>query len=98
MSIVFRPSGPAAAPKARLSIRARLVVLALVAVVPLMVDRARQIEAGRAERIATLSENARALARRGAESQRELIIEVKSVVPVVARAYTTLARDSESSY
>lgn len=96
MSIVFRSSGPATAPKARLSIRARLVVLALVAVVPLMVDRARQIEADRSERIATLSENARALARRGAESQRELIIAVKSVVQVVARAYATLASSSES--
>ena len=96
MSIVFRPSGPAAAPKARLSIRTRLLVLALVAVVPLMVDRARQIEADRAERIAALSENARALARQGAESQRELIIAVKAVVQVVARAYATLASSSES--
>ena len=96
MSIVFRPSGPAAAPKARLSIRTRLLVLALVAVVPLMVDRARQIEADRAERIAALSENARALARQGAESQRELIIAVKAVVQVVARAYVTLASSSES--
>lgn len=96
MSIVFRPSGPATTPKATLSIRARLLVLALIAVVPLMVDRARRIEADRAERIVALSEDARALARRGAESQRELIIAVKSVVQVVARAYATLASSSES--
>src|SRR5262249_24025685 len=96
MSMVFRPSGPATTPKATLSIRARLLLLALVAVVPLMVDRARQIEMDRAERIAALSEDARALARRGAESQRELIVAVKSVVQVVARAYATLASSSES--
>jgi diguanylate cyclase (GGDEF)-like protein len=83
-------------PKATLSIRARLLVLALIAVVPLMVDRARRIETDRAERIAALSEDARALARQGAESQRELIIAVKSVVQVVARAYVTLASSSES--
>jgi len=100
MSIVFRPPSPAAGPtvgpKATLSIRARLLVLALIAVVPLMVDRARRIETDRAERIAALSEDARALARQGAESQRELIIAVKSVVQVVARAYVTLASSSES--
>jgi len=35
-----------------MSIRARLVVLALIAVVPLMIDRARLIEANRTERVA----------------------------------------------
>src|SRR5436309_9244393 len=95
MSMVYRPPSPTAKPKA-LSIRMRLLVLALIAVVPLMVDRARRIEADRAERIAALSEDARALARQGAESQRELIIAVKSVVQVVARAYATLASSSES--
>ena len=79
-----------------MSIRARLLVLALVAVVPLMVDRARRIEADRAERIAALSEDARALARQGAESQRELVIAVKAVVQVVARAYATLASSPET--
>src|SRR5712671_3195256 len=95
MSIVFRPPSPVAKPKA-LSIRMRLLVLALVAIVPLMVDRARLIEADRAERIAALSEEARALARQGAESQRELIIAVRSVVQVVARAHATLASSPES--
>jgi diguanylate cyclase (GGDEF)-like protein len=83
-------------PKPTLSIRARLLVLALIAVGPLMVDRARRIETDRAERIAALSEDARALARQGAESQRELIIAVKSVVQVVARAYASLASSAET--
>ena len=96
MSIVFRPPSSAAGPRATPSIRARLLVLALIAVVPLMVERARRIETDRAERIAALSQDARALARQGAESQRELIIAVKAVVQVVARAHTTLASSSES--
>jgi diguanylate cyclase (GGDEF)-like protein len=96
MSTVLRPPSPAPGSKTTLSIRARLLVLALIAVVPLMVDRARRIETDRAERIAALSQDARALARQGAESQRELIIAVKSVVQVVARAYTTLASSADS--
>jgi len=95
MSTVVPPP-PHKSPKPTLSIRARLLVLALVAVVPLMVDRARRIETDRAERIAALSEDARALARQGAESQRELIIAVKSVVQVVARAYASLASSAET--
>jgi diguanylate cyclase (GGDEF)-like protein len=96
MSTVFRPPASATGPKASLSIRARLLVLALIAVVPLMVERARRIESDRAERIAALSQDARALARQGAESQRELIIAVKAVVQVVARASATVASSSES--
>jgi diguanylate cyclase (GGDEF)-like protein len=96
MSTVFRPPSSAAGPKTTLSIRTRLLVLALIAVVPLMFERARRIETDRAERIATLSQDARALARQGAESQRELIIAVKAVVQVVARAYATLASSTES--
>jgi diguanylate cyclase (GGDEF)-like protein len=91
--IVYRP--PVAARKS-LSIRARLLVLALIAVVPLMVDRAWQIEANRAERIAALSEEARALARQGIEAQQEIVSAVKSVVQVTARAYATLASSAES--
>jgi len=96
MSTAVPSPAPAKIAKPTLSIRARLLVLALIAVVPLMVDRARRIEADRAERITALSEDARALARQGAESQRELIIAVKAVMQVVARTYTTLAGSSET--
>src|SRR4051794_8612404 len=95
MSIVYRPPSPAAKPKP-ISVRMRLLVLALLAVVPLMVDRARLIEADRAERIAAVSQEARELARQGAESQRELIVAVKSVVQVVARAHASLASSPDS--
>ena len=56
-----------------LSIRARLVILALLAVVPLMLDRVRLLEATRIERIDDAATEALELARRGADGQREII-------------------------
>jgi diguanylate cyclase (GGDEF)-like protein len=96
MSIVYRPPTPAAKANATLSIRTRLLLLALIAVAPLMLDRARLIEADRAERISALSGEARALVRQGAKSQQETIIAVKSVLQVIARANVSLASSPES--
>ena len=91
MTISFRPPAPLASkPQATLSIRARLLVLALIAVVPLMIDRARSIDTDRDERIAALSEEALALTRQGIEAQKEIVVAAKSVVQVVARAHATL--------
>ena len=59
---------------ATLSIRARLLMLALIAVVPLMIDRARSIDTDRDERIAALSEEALALTRQGIEAQKEIVV------------------------
>jgi len=90
MTIAFRPPASTnARPKATLSIRARLLLLALVAVVPLMIDRAMLIEADRTERMASLSEEALALTRQGVEAQQEIVIAVRSVAQVVARAHAT---------
>ena len=89
--ISFRPPAqPEGKPQATLSIRARLLLLALIAVVPLMIDRARSIETDRAERIAALSEEALALTRQGIEAQQEIVVAARSVVQVVARAHATL--------
>src|SRR5438094_2117566 len=76
-----------------LSIRGRLVLLALLIVVPLMVDRVRLLEASRTERIALTASEVLDLTRRGAEGQREIITTVRAMLQVTARAYvTTLAR------
>jgi diguanylate cyclase (GGDEF)-like protein len=71
-------------------------VLALIAVVPLMVDRARMIESDRTERIRALSAEALALTRQGVEAQQEILIAIKSVVQVVARAHATLGVSAEN--
>jgi diguanylate cyclase (GGDEF)-like protein len=96
MTIAFRPPASSnARPKATLSIRARLLLLALVAVVPLMVDRAMVIESNRKERMTALSEEALALTRQGVEAQQEIVIAVRSVAQVVARAHATFGASAE---
>src|SRR5258708_28214065 len=79
----------------RLSIRARLMLLALLAVVPLTFDRVRLLEAGRTERIEMTSKDMLALAKRGADAQVEMIDATRSVLAVVARSYATLARSGQ---
>src|SRR4051812_20943821 len=96
MPITFRPPAPIGArPRPTISIRARLVVLTLLAVVPLMIDRARLIESDRAERVAAAANDAVALARRGVDAQEELVTAVKSVVQVVARTHAAFADSPE---
>ena len=87
-----------AAPRAKpfLSIRARLVILALLAVVPLMLDRVRLLEASRAERIEVAASEALELARRGAQGQREIITTVRSMLQVMARTYVTMLARGET--
>ena len=68
----------------RLSIRARLMLLALLAVVPLTFDRVRLLEAGRTERIEMTSKDMLDLAKRGADAQVEMIDATRSVLAVVA--------------
>ena len=79
----------------RLSIRARLMLLALLAVVPLTLDRVRLLEASRTERIEMASDEVVDLAKRGALAQVEMINATRSVLEVVARAYVTLTRNGQ---
>ena len=76
---------------ATLSIRARLMVLAMIALAPLMVERIRAIEADRAERIDTANQQALGLARQGIEAQREAVIAARAFLQVAARAHATFA-------
>jgi diguanylate cyclase (GGDEF)-like protein len=89
----FRSNITAPRVKPTLSIRARLVILALLAVVPLMLDRVRLLEASRTERIEAAGAEVLDLARRGADRQRDILATARGMLLVVARAYVTaLAR------
>src|SRR5262249_51526560 len=79
----------------RLSIRARLMLLALLAVVPLTLDRVRLLESTRTERTEMAASEAIDLAKRGAGAQLEMINSTRAVLEVVARAYITLARSGQ---
>ena len=70
-----------------LSIRARLLVLALLAIAPLVFDRVHGLELARGHRIDRARAEVIDLARRGTESQREIIYSVRALLQIVARAY-----------
>jgi diguanylate cyclase (GGDEF)-like protein len=94
--IAFFRTGRTARVTQMLSIRSRLVVLALLAVVPLMVDRVRLLEASRVERIEDTAIEVLELTKRGAEGQREIITTARAMLKVMARAYVTMLARGET--
>jgi diguanylate cyclase (GGDEF)-like protein len=88
-----KPSMPS---KPMLSIRARLIVLALLAIAPLMIERVHGLEEARAIRTERANNDVIELARRGAESQRQIIYSVRSLLQIVSRVYARMPLDSSS--
>src|SRR5271154_102635 len=77
-----------------LSIRARLLVLALLAIAPLVFDRVHGLELARGHRIDRARAEVIDLARRGAESQRQIIYSVRALLQIVARAYAKVPAEA----
>jgi len=78
-----------------LSIRARLIVIALLAIAPLMVERVRGLERARLERAELARSQVVDLARGGAAAQREIVSSMRSLLQIVARAYARMPSDTE---
>ena len=74
-------------PQRILGIRARLMVLALLAMAPLMFERVHTLEAARAERTERANAEVIDLARRGADAQQDIIYSVRALLQIVARIY-----------
>jgi diguanylate cyclase (GGDEF)-like protein len=70
--------------KALLGIRARLALLALILVVPLMLERVRSLEDTRARQIAAASQEFSNLAQHSADAQREVISSVEAMLKSAA--------------
>src|SRR3954466_15456593 len=70
--------------KALLGIRARLALLALILVVPLMLERVRSLEDTRAKQIAAASQEFASLAQHSADAQREVISSVEAMLKSAA--------------
>jgi diguanylate cyclase (GGDEF)-like protein len=87
---------PGAGNRPILSIRARLVVLALLAIVPLMLERVRLLEASRSERLAAAAAEVVELAKQGVDGQREVITSVQAVLKVLTHTYVTMRARGES--
>jgi diguanylate cyclase (GGDEF)-like protein len=70
--------------KQLLGIRARLALLAVILVAPLMLERARSLEDARAKQIAQASSDFSSLARHSADIQREVISSVETMLKSAA--------------
>jgi diguanylate cyclase (GGDEF)-like protein len=91
MSINVKTQNATATRWPRTSIRTRIMILALLLIVPLMIDRVRLLENTRSERIAHTVTQVAGLAERGAEAQSGAIRSTRALLQVVARAYIALA-------
>jgi hypothetical protein len=81
--------------RAVLSIRARLILLAALAIVPLIGDRIHDAEIERADRIEAAHKQVLELAQRGANDQADLIETTRAFLQVVARSHATFSGSSE---
>jgi diguanylate cyclase (GGDEF)-like protein len=70
--------------KQLLGIRARLTLLALILVAPLMLERARSLEETRSKQIALASQEFSNLAQHSADAQREVISSVETILKSAA--------------
>ncbi|CAN5134746.1 diguanylate cyclase [soil metagenome] len=78
--------------KALLGIRPRLVVLALILVLPLMLDRVRLLEDTRSKQIAQSANELSELAKHTADAQREIISTVQAVLKSSAYIYSAASQ------
>lgn len=70
-----------------LSIRARLIIVALMAITPLIFERVGGLERARAERAQMAQTQVIDLARSGAEAQRGVVYSMRALLQLVARVY-----------
>ena len=75
--------------KTLVGIRARLILLALILVVPLMLDRVRLLEESRQQQVTIAANELTELARHTADAQREIILTVQAVLKSSAYIYAS---------
>jgi diguanylate cyclase (GGDEF)-like protein len=78
--------------KAVMGIRARLVLLALILVVPLMIERVRSLENMRTKTITEINHDFEKLAQRTVDAQREVIFSVEAILKSASQIYLSGAR------
>src|SRR5665213_595754 len=84
-----------ARPRRTLSVRARLMILTVIAIVPLLLERIHNEEFDRGERIEAAYKQALDVARQGAAEQNQVIASTRAVLQVVASARTTFNLSDE---
>jgi diguanylate cyclase (GGDEF)-like protein len=88
-----KPQASSRRHKPFLSIRARLLVLALLAIAPLLLERVHGLEAARAARTERASADVVDLARRGVEAQRDIISSTRAILQIVTRVFAKIQID-----
>jgi GGDEF domain-containing protein len=90
-----RPDLAVARPRRALSVRVRLMILAIIAVAPLLLERIHNEEFDRSDRIEAAYKRAIDVARQGAAEQNQVIASARAVLQVVAstRAIFSLSDD-----
>src|SRR5215218_3603181 len=73
--------------KAILGVRARLMVVSLVLVVPLLVDRVHILESSRESQVKAASAELASVAKRGAQAQRDMVRSVEDILRTAASIY-----------
>lgn len=73
--------------KAFLGVRARLMIVSLVLVVPLLVDRVNILENSRASQVKAASAELASVAKRGAQAQRQMVRTVEDILRTSASIY-----------
>jgi diguanylate cyclase (GGDEF)-like protein len=79
-----------------LGIRARLVLLALILVGPLMAERIRSLDATRTQQITMAAHDFASLAQHSAEAQREVFASIEAVLKASAYIYTSAGQVNRS--
>jgi diguanylate cyclase (GGDEF)-like protein len=79
-----------------LGIRARLVLLALILVGPLMAERIRALDATRSQQIALAARDFASVAQHSAEAQQEVFASIEAVLKSSAFIYTSAAQVNRS--
>jgi diguanylate cyclase (GGDEF)-like protein len=79
-----------------LSIRVRLILLAILAIAPLMLERVHGLEQARTNRTESAHTEVVDLARHGVEAQREVIYSVRALLQIVSRVYARAPLDPSS--
>lgn len=93
-----RSNAGIAKPRRTLSVRVRLMILAVIAVAPLLLERIYNEEVDRGDRIEAAYKNAFDVARQGAAEQNNVIVSARAFLQVVASARATFnGSDNECS-
>jgi diguanylate cyclase (GGDEF)-like protein len=73
--------------KAILGVRARLMIVSLILVVPLLVDRVHILESSRESQVKAASAELASIAKRGAQAQRDMVRSVEDILRTAASIY-----------